>query len=124
LDLSDNNLKTLKEPSSLAVFNYENLRGNLNLTQNKFDCTKEIEWFIDFYKYDHFDKSITCHLINGTSVSIYDFISSNKMKPIIPEKTSSYNILAIIMLILILLVVVMGIVYVVRRKQMKIRFVF
>jgi hypothetical protein len=120
--LSHNELKTLHKPSSLGVFNYDVLRGNVNLSNNSFDCTNDIEWFIDFYNYTLFDKSVTCHLINGTKIPVHDFIASKKEPMILPEKKNNYNVLAIILLVLIFLVVSMGAVYIVKRKQMKQRY--
>lgn len=119
LDLSVNNLKTLHKPSSLALFNYDLLRGNANLSENNFDCSKYIEWFINFYDYDLFDRSVTCYLINGTRIPVQDFIRSKKMPAILPAKKNNYNMLAIILLVLIVLVIAMGAVYIVKRKQMK-----
>lgn len=119
LDLSHNQLKTLHKPSSLGVFNYDLLRGNVNLTYNNFDCSSEIEWFINFYDYDLFDKKVTCYLINGTRIPVREFIDLKREPMVLPEKKNNYNILAMILLVLIFLVVSMGAVYIVRRKQMK-----
>lgn len=95
------------------------LQGNINLKENEFDCSKDIEWFIQLYEFPKFDQNITCHLVNGTNIPVRKFINSNREPAILPEKTNKYNILAIILLVLIVLVVAMGAVYIVKRKQMK-----
>lgn len=119
LDLSHNQLKTLHKPSSIGVFNYDLLRGNVNLTYNSLDCSSDIEWFMDFYDYDLFDNSVTCYLINGTRIPVREFIDLKREPMILPEKKNNYNVLAIILLVLIVLVVSMGVVYIFKRKQMK-----
>lgn len=119
LDLSINDLKTLLKPSSLSLFNYDVLRGNVNLTNNNFHCSEEIEWFINFYDYELFDRDVSCYLLNGTRILVYDFIVSNQTPPTLPKKANNYNMLAIILLVLIVLVIAMGATYIVKRKQTK-----
>lgn len=92
------------------------------MTYNNFDCSSEIEWFINFYDYDLFDEKVTCYLINGTRIPVREFIDLKREPMVFPEKKNNYNVLAIILLVLIFLVVSMGAVYIVKRKQMKQRY--
>lgn len=95
--------------------------GNLVLKNNLFRCNQlDVEWFVQFYSYKSFDRNLTCFLVNGTQVFIYDFLQSHRVLPEPPAKTT--NILGIILLILIVLVVGTTVFYLIRRKQVQQRY--
>lgn len=119
--MSVNNLKTLQKPSEESDFDYDLLKGNLNISQNDFECSLiDVEWFIQLYDYPKFDKSIKCALTNGTKVNVYSYLQA-KRSEINPHTTSRLNILVSMLLILVILVIVTLTVYFVRRKHVKLR---
>ena len=110
------------KPSEDSGFDYNLLKGNLNITRNSLDCNSiEVEWFFQLYDYPKFDRNLKCSLINGTKVKAYDYLLAKRNEIDPYTKTSRLNILGIMLLILIILVIATLVVYFVRRKNIKLR---
>ena len=58
-------------------------------------------------------------MINGTILSLYDYVLSNQNVIIVPSSTDPLNALAIILMVLIALVLILVAAYIVRRKRAK-----